>query len=136
MERRALISRAAAVVGCAAASPLSFGQSDRFSRFRGVTLNLSVPTHPHYDAMTKMISDFTEVSGIRVELDRQPIPKMKELQLADLAKPQSTYDLISYVVMWKSEYVKKNLIQQLEPFFSNRQLADPAFDIKALLRTT
>jgi multiple sugar transport system substrate-binding protein len=130
MERRFLLSRTAAVIGGATISPFSYSQVDRFNRFRGATLNLSIPTHPHYDAMTKMISEFTEISGIRVELDRQPIPKMKELQLADLAKPQSSYDLISYVVMWKSEYVKKNLIQQLEPFFSNKQLADPAFDIK------
>jgi multiple sugar transport system substrate-binding protein len=130
MDRRALLSRSAALVGCATLSPLTLGQADRFSRFRGVTLNLSIPSHPHYDAMTKLISEFTAVSGIRVELDRQPIPKMKELQLADLAKPQSSYDLVSYVVMWKSEYVKKNLIQQLEPFFANTKLADPAFDIK------
>jgi multiple sugar transport system substrate-binding protein len=130
MERRALLSRAAAVVGSSAIPSLSFGQADRFSKFRGTTLNLSIPAHPHYDAMTKMISEFTAISGIRVELDRQPIPKMKELQLADLAKPQSSYDLISYVVMWKSEYVKKNLIQPLEPFLSNSQLADSSFDIK------
>lgn len=130
MERRSLIVRSAAMIGAAALSPTVLSQSDRFARFRGMTLNLSIPTHPHYDAMVKMISGFTDLTGIKVELDRQPIPKMKELQLADLAKSQSAYDLISYVVMWKSEYVKKNLIQTIEPFLANKQLADPNFDLK------
>ena len=35
--------------------------------------------------------------------------------------------------MWKGEYVKKNLIRELEPFFKNAALADPGYDFKDLV---
>ena len=47
-----------------------------------------------------------------------------------MAKPQGDFDLGCYVVMWKSEYVAKKLIQPLQPFFDNPALADPAYDMK------
>jgi multiple sugar transport system substrate-binding protein len=50
-----------------------------------------------------------------------------------MAKAQGDYDLICYVVMWKGEYVKKGLIRELEPFFKNASLADPAYDMKDIV---
>jgi multiple sugar transport system substrate-binding protein len=94
---------------------------------------MSIPAHPHYDAMVKLLPAFTERTGIKVVIDQQPVPKMKELQLAELAKPEGAYDLASYVVMWKGEYVKKNLIHELAPFFSNAALADPTYEISDLV---
>jgi multiple sugar transport system substrate-binding protein len=35
--------------------------------------------------------------------------------------------------MWKGEYVSKNLIHPLEPFFANAALADPAYDMKDIV---
>ena len=97
------------------------------------TVVVSVPAHPHYDAMQKLLPDFTKETGIKVETDKITIGRMKDKQLLEMAKPSGDYDLGCYIVMWKSEYVAKNLIHPLEPFFANPALADPAYDMKDLV---
>jgi multiple sugar transport system substrate-binding protein len=76
---------------------------------------------------------FTEETGIKVEVDKLAIGRLKEKQLLEMAKPQVDYDLACYIVMWKGEYVAKNLIQPLEPFFKNAALADPTYDMKDII---
>ena len=97
------------------------------------TVVVSVPAHPHYDAMQKLLPDFTKETGIKVETDKIAIDRMKDKQLLEMAKPSGDYDLGCYIVMWKSEYVAKNLIHPLEPFFANPALADPAYDMKDIV---
>lgn len=135
MKRRSLIQ----TVGGSALGMLGFGVSlvghtqDRFAKYRGQTVRMSIPAHPHYDAMVKLLPEFTRQTGIKVETDRLPIPRMKEKQLLEMSKTQCEFDLICYVVMWKGEYVKKNLISELEPFFANTSLADRAYEIKDIV---
>ncbi|MFY8043303.1 MAG: sugar ABC transporter substrate-binding protein, partial [Rhodoferax sp.] len=99
----------------------------------GQTVYFSAPEHPHYDAMVKLLPDFTRETGIKVELARETLTRIKQRQLVELAKPQSGFDLVSYVVTWKSEYVKKGLIQPLAPLFANPRLADPRYDMADLV---
>lgn len=106
---------------------------DRYAKFAGQKVVMSIPAHPHYDAMLKVLPEFTKETGIKVETDRLAIGRMKEKQLLEMAKPQGDYDLCSYVVMWKGEYVAKDLILPLEPFFKNPALADPQYDLKDLI---
>jgi len=40
---------------------------------------------------------------------------------------------VTYIVTWKSEYVKKKLIRPLEPLFKDASLADPAYAIGDLV---
>ena len=94
---------------------------------------MSIPSHPHYDAMAKLLPEFTKQTGIKVETDRLAMARMKDKQLLEMAKPSGDYDLACYVVMWKGEYVKKNLIRELDPFLKNAALADPDYDFKDLV---
>jgi multiple sugar transport system substrate-binding protein len=102
---------------------------DRYAPYRGQTVVMSIPDHPHYDAMQLLLPEFTRETGIRVELARERMLRLRPLQLAELGKPQGHFDLICYVVMWKGEYVSKNLLHPLAGFLDNPQLADPAFDL-------
>jgi multiple sugar transport system substrate-binding protein len=130
MQRRQLIQAAGlSVFGAGLPVAASFAQSDRFAKYRGSTVVMSIPAHPHYDAMAKLLPEFTKQTGIKVEVDRLAVPRMKDKQLLEMAKPQGDYDLVCYVVMWKGEYVKKNLIRDLDPFFKNAALADPNFEL-------
>ena len=133
MDRRELIKQGAITV-FGAALPFSgaLAQS-RYAKYAGQTVTMNIPAHPHYDAMTKVIADFTKETGIKVELDRLAIGRLKEKQLLEMAKAQGDYDLACYIVMWKGEYVSKNLVRPLEPFFANAALADPAYDIKDII---
>lgn len=133
MKRRNFIQSSALTV-FGAGLPLSGAHAqNRYSKYAGQTVTLSIPSHPHYDAMLKILPEFTKETGIKVETDRLAMGRMKEKQLLEMAKPQGDYDLCCYVVMWKTEYVSKNLIHDLDPFFKNAALADPNYDIKDII---
>ncbi len=133
MQRRDIV-KAAGLSVFGAAFPIASSQAqDRYAKYRGQTIVISVPSHPHYDAMHKLLPAFTKETGIKVEVDKLQILRMKDKQLLEMAKPQGDYDLVSYVVMWKGEYAKKNLIRELDPFLQNPALADPAFDLQDIV---
>jgi multiple sugar transport system substrate-binding protein len=126
--RRQILRTAVAVFGVGL--PLaSRPAADRYARYRGQTVAFSIPDHPHFDAMVKLLPQFTQETGIKVELAREHILRMKHRQRADMAQSRSPLDLVSYVVTWKSEYVQQQLIRPLGPFLDNPALADPGFDL-------
>jgi multiple sugar transport system substrate-binding protein len=133
MTRRQFV-KGASISVFGAGLPLSGARAqNRFAKYAGQTVTMNVPAHPHYDAMARIIPEFTKQTGIKVELDKIAIGRMKEKQLLEMAKPQGDYDLACYIVMWKSEYVAKDLVRPLEPFFNNAALADPAYDMKDII---
>lgn len=135
MKRRTLIQSAGsgALGMLAAGLPLVGRTQDRYAKYRGQTVVMSIPSHPHYDAMSKLLPEFTKQTGIKVEVDRLAMARMKDKQLLEMAKPSGDYDLVCYIVMWKGEYVKKNLVRDLEPYLKNAALADPDYDFKDLV---
>lgn len=135
MKRRTLIQSAGggAIGLLAAGLPLVGRTQDRYAKYRGQTVVISIPSHPHYDAMMKLLPEFTKQTGIKVEADRLAMARMKDKQLLEMSKPSGDYDLVCYVVMWKGEYVKKNLVRDLDPFLKNPALADPDYDFKDLV---
>ena len=135
MKRRTFVQTAggSALGLLGAGLPLMGHAQDRYAKYKGQTVVMSIPSHPHYDAMAKLLPEFTRQTGIKVETDRLAMARMKDKQLLEMAKPSGDYDLACYVVMWKGEYVKKNLVRELEPFFKNAALADPDYDFKDLV---
>jgi multiple sugar transport system substrate-binding protein len=133
MKRRNFV-KAGAITVFGAGLPLSGAMAqNRYAKYAGQTVVFSIPAHPHYDAMRKILPQFTKETGIKVETDRLSMGRMKDKQLLEMAKPQGDYDLGCYVVMWKGEYVAKNLIQPLAPFFENPALADPNYDMDDII---
>ena len=133
LDRRTLI-KSAGITVFGAGLPVSGAiAQNRYAKYAGKSVTINIPAHPHYDAMTKLLPEFTKETGIKVEVDKLAIGRLKEKQLLEMAKPQGDYDLACYIVMWKGEYVAKNLVQPLEPFFANPALADPAYDMKDII---
>ena len=137
MKRRDLL-KAGGMAGILAAAqfPLIKGvlAQDRYAKYKGQTVVMNIPAHPHYDAMLKILPEFTAETGIKVEVDKIAIGRMKDKQLLEMAKPQGDYDAVCYIVMWKGEYVKKNLIECIEPYLQNAALADPNYDINDIVK--
>jgi multiple sugar transport system substrate-binding protein len=133
MQRRDIIKRTAITVFGAGLPFSSALAQNRYAKYAGQTVTLNVPSHPHYDAMAKILPEFTRETGIKVEIDKLAMARLKDKQLLEMAKPQGDYDLVSYVVMWKGEYAAKNLVRPLEPYLSDAALADPAYDIKDII---
>lgn len=133
MQRRSLMKSAAITVFGAGLPYSGAHAQSRYAKYAGQTVVFSIPAHPHYDAMLKILPEFTRQTGIKVETDKLAMGRMKEKQLLEMAKPSGDFDLGCYVVMWKTEYVSKNLIQPLEPFFANPALGDPAYEMKDII---
>ncbi|MEM9797861.1 MAG: extracellular solute-binding protein [Pseudomonadota bacterium] len=111
---------AVAMAGAAHANP--------YAEYEGTTLVVNFPAHPHYDAAIAVLDQFTEETGIEVEVDQLQYLKMRERQTLELTKDEGDYDLISYVVFSKADYVYADQLENLARYFMNPALADPNYD--------
>ena len=82
-----------------------------------------------FQAAETLIEEFTEETGIEVEVDALQYLKLRDRQLLEMSKDEGEYDVVSWVVMWKGEYVSKGLLTPLSQFFTNGALVDPQYDI-------
>ena len=126
--RKSLVA-AAAVLGLAAGTALA----DPYAPYRGETLVVNFPAHPHFNAVMKVLPQFMEETGIDVEVDQLQYLKMRERQNLVLTKPKGDYDLIAYVVFSKADYVYADQVEPLARFFMNPKLADPSYDPEDLI---
>lgn len=133
MNRRDFLARSALGGAVVLSGIRPARAADRYAPFKGQTIVVNVPAHPHYDVAMKLVPEFTRATGIKVELDRMQYLRMKDKQLLEMSKSKGDYDVIAYVVMWKTEYVKKGLLTELEPLMANKELADPTYDSKDLV---
>ena len=100
-----------------------------YERYEGTTLVVSWPALAHFNAAETLLEEFTEETGIDVEVDALQYLKLRDRQLLEMSKDEGEYDIVSWVVMWKGEYVSKGLLTPLSQFFTNGALVDPLFDI-------
>ena len=126
--RKSLIA-AAAVLGMAAGGAVA----DPYAPYRGQTLIVNFPAHPHFNAVMQVLPRFMEETGIDVEVDQLQYLKMRERQNLVLTKPKGDYDLIAYVVFSKADYVYADQVEPLARFFMNPKLADPGYDPEDLI---
>ena len=104
-----------------------------YDAYKGTTLVVNFPAHPHYDAVRKVLPEFTKETGIRVEVDQLQYLKMRERQTLELTKRKGDYDLIAYVVFSKADYVYADQLENLARYFMNPKLADPSYDADDLV---
>ena len=104
-----------------------------YAEYEGTTLVVNFPAHPHYDAVMKILPEFTKETGIEVEVDQLPYLKMRERQTLELAQDEGEYDLIAYVVFSKADYVYADQLENLAKYVMNPKLADPNYDADDLI---
>ncbi|RYH07848.1 extracellular solute-binding protein [Tropicimonas sp. IMCC6043] len=107
--------------------------SNPYEEYAGTTLVVNFPSHPHYDAVMKVLPEFTKETGIEVEVDMLPYLKMRERQTLELTQDEGAYDLITYVVFSKADYVYADQLENLAKYFMNPRLADPKYDAEDLI---
>ena len=107
--------------------------ADVYAPYEGTTLVVNFPAHPHYNAVLDVLPEFTEQTGIEVEVDQLQYLKMRERQTLELTKDEGDYDLISYVVFSKADYVYADQLENLAKYFMNPRLADPNYDADDLI---
>ncbi|KAJ54616.1 ABC transporter substrate-binding protein [Actibacterium mucosum KCTC 23349] len=122
-----------ATAGIALAASMGAAVASPYDEYAGETLVVNFPAHPHYNAVMKILPEFTKETGIEVEVDQLPYLKMRERQTLELAQDEGDYDLIAYVVFSKADYVYADQLENLAKYFMNPKLADPAFDSADLI---
>ncbi len=104
-----------------------------YAPYQGETLVVNFPAHPHFDAVKQVLPQFTQETGINVEVDQLDYMAMRQKQTLELSKPKGDYDLLAYVVFSKADYVKADQIYPLAPFFLDPKLADPNYHAEDLI---
>jgi multiple sugar transport system substrate-binding protein len=123
--------KATAAAAAMTALPLPYyarAQGTGWAKLKGQSIVVNWPAHPHYAVAKKLLPEFTAATGIKVELDEMPYLRLKDAQVLQMSKPQGDYDCCVYVIMWKTEYVQRKFLTELEPMFQNADLAMPDYD--------
>jgi multiple sugar transport system substrate-binding protein len=111
----------------------AMAQDGPYAPYAGTTLVVNFPAHPHYNAVMEVLPEFTAQTGIEVEVDMLPYLDMRERQTLELALDEGAYDLISYVVFSKADYVYADQVENLARYFMNPALAMPGYDADDLI---
>lgn len=117
----ALLASVAFTAGAVFANP--------YAKHKGKTLVVSWPALSHYKKAQKLVQEFTAETGIKVEVDFSQYLKMRDRQILEMSKAKGDFDVVSWVVMWKGEYVSKGLLTPLSQFFASPALVDPDYDL-------
>ena len=125
--------KSTAIVAAGLAIGASSALANPYEEYAGTTLVVNFPAHPHFDAVMKVLPQFTEETGIEVEVDQLQYLKMREKQTLELTKSRGDYDLLAYVVFSKADYVYADQLENLARFFMNPKLADPSYDADDLI---
>lgn len=119
----------AAAMSVAAGALATAAYANPYERYEGQTIVVSWPALAHFQAAETLIDEFVEETGINVEVDALQYLKLRDRQILEMSKPEGEYDVVSWVVMWKGEYVSKGLLTPLSQFFTSGSLVDPLYDI-------
>jgi len=125
MQRRLTAFSLALLVALA-----SFALANPWRQFEGTTIVVSWPAMFHFELARNWIPQFTAETGINVEVDSVAYMNLKDRQIVELSKPaRGDYDVVTWVVFNKAEYVANNWLTPLAPFLINPRLTAPDYDI-------
>ena len=79
--------KAAALGAAGLALSASLALAGPYDSYKGTTLVVNFPAHPHFNAVRKILGEFTKETGIKVEVDQLQYLKMREKQTLELTKP-------------------------------------------------
>jgi len=103
--------------------------ADPYQPYAGTTIVVSWPALGHFQKAENLVKQFTEETGIEVEIDYLQYLKLRDKQILEMSKRRGEYDVVAWVIMWKGEYAAKGLLTPLSQLFSNPALVDPNYDI-------
>ncbi len=126
---RAMAWSVGVVAALLLALPATSALANPYEKYAGTTIVVSWPALAHFQAAETLVEEFTEETGIEVEIDALQYLKLRDRQLLEMSKPEGEYDVVSWVVMWKGEYVSKGLLTPLSQFFTSGSLVDPQYDV-------
>ena len=112
----------------------AIGEGFDWQRYAGTRLVTNWSPNQANNYITANLGEFEALTGIKVEVDQIDYMRMHDKQILEMTKPTGDYDVISLVVMWKTEYVAGDMLTELEPLFTDPNLAVPEYDFDDLVK--
>ena len=104
-------------------------------RFAGKTLRINWPSGVlHFNIARALIKNFSNETGIKIELDASDPNRSKGKVFDACEKPINDYDLIVFNMGWKAALLKFGYLSDLTDMFSNPRLAVPDYQLDDLVR--
>ena len=125
------LSRRALLAGTAAAGAAGFAPTPAFSqvnwkKYSGTKLEAILAKGPRGDNFQKHIKEFTELTGIQVELEQIPEQQQRQKCVIELASGKPSFDVVhlSYHVQ-KRQFEKAGWLADITPFMKDPTLTAP-----------
>lgn len=84
--------------------------------FDGSEINVALVGEPRADAIKKLLPEFTELTGIKVNLDILPYPTLQERQGVALAQNSGNYDVVHVDCVWVGQYAGQGWVVPVEDY--------------------
>ncbi|MEM7345699.1 MAG: extracellular solute-binding protein, partial [Chloroflexota bacterium] len=95
----------------------------------GTTIVVSWPSLSHFNKARPIVEEFSEATGINVELDYIEYQQMRDNQIIELSKDNiGEFDVVAWVIFNKTDYVNKGYLTDLSKMFTNAAITDPTYD--------
>lgn len=92
--------------------------------YEGTTINVSMVAEAKPDALKKVLSRFTEKTGIKVNLDILPYPTLQEKQFTVMTQQSGALDGVHVDCVWMGQYAGQGWISDVEDLVTQ---TDPAY---------
>jgi len=96
--------------------------------FAGTTLNVALVAEPRSDALKKLLPEFEQLAGIKVNLEVLPYPTLQEKQAVAVTQGTGAYDVVHVDCVWVGQYAGQGLVIPVEDFIKKTDAQVLALD--------
>jgi len=84
--------------------------------YEGQTINVAMVGEPRSDALKKLLPEFEELTGIKVNLEILPYPTLQEKQAVAVTQGTGVYDVVHVDCVWVGQYAGQGLVIPVEEY--------------------
>ncbi len=131
MKLRSLLAAGALSAGLAlggAQAAFAWSLEEAAKPYAGTTLDVVFLLRPGYEAAEKMIPEFEEKTGIKVNIIKLPYENALGEQVRDFVA-QGDLDIALIDLVWIGNFAENEWILPIDEFTSNPDLLDPELDL-------
>lgn len=123
-----LLALAAVLSGAAATAQAEWSLEEAAKPYAGTEIDVVFLLRPGYEAAEKMLPEFEEKTGIKVNIIKHPYENALGEQVRDFVAG-GDFDIALIDLVWIGSFAENGWIEPIDKFTSNPDLADPDLDL-------
>jgi multiple sugar transport system substrate-binding protein len=84
--------------------------------YDGSTLNISLVGESKPDALKQIVSEYTDKTGVKVNLDILPYPTLQEKQFTEMTQQSGNLDIVHVDCVWMGQYAGQGWLHPVTDF--------------------